>query len=301
VFDAVVVLAEAAVAFVENSGDICGGGDSDGICDQEARMTARKRDITVLLLAILPVWGAEDANAIVKRFIEAQGKNWERASQYTYVEQADFFSFDKSGQPKKDRSETHEIIFVEGLTYKKLVARNERPLEPKEQSKVEKLMQRIAKERREQRHSGLFHKEISLGSDDDLLTLFDNRVLGEEEIRGRKAWVIGSAPKEGHAAANAHEKDILSFKRKLWIDQVEYVPLKSEHTVIGPHVTLTPGTTITWEFGKINEDAWLTISGVIEGHLQFVKFIKPAVRTEYKYSKFQKFDVQSTITVDPPK
>jgi hypothetical protein len=128
--------------------------------------------VTVVLLAILPVWGAEDANAIVKRSIEAQSKNWERASQYTYVEQADYFSFDKNGQPKKDRSETHEIIFVEGLTYKKLIARNERPLEPKEQSKVDKLMQRIAKERREQRHSGLFHKEISLGSDDDLLTLF---------------------------------------------------------------------------------------------------------------------------------
>ena len=263
-------------------------------------MTARKRDITVVLLAILPVWGAEDANAIVKRFIEAQGKDWERASQYTYVEQADFFSFDKSGQPKKDRSETHEIMFVEGLTYKKLVARNERPLELKEQSKVEKLMQRIAKERREQRRSGIFHKNVSLGSGEDLLTLFDNRVLGEEEIRGRKAWVIESTPREGHVPANAHEKEVLSFKRKLWIDEAEHVPLKSEYTVIGAHVTMTPGTTITWEFEKINDDAWLTTSGVINGHLQFVKFIKPAVRTEYKYSKFQKFDVQSTITVEPP-
>src|ERR1700682_293096 len=101
---AVVVLAEAAVAFVENSRDIGAGGDSDGVCYQEARMMARNLDITVVLLAILPVWGAEDANAIVKRSIEAQGKNWERASQYTYVEPAAYFSFDKSGQPNKDRS-----------------------------------------------------------------------------------------------------------------------------------------------------------------------------------------------------
>jgi hypothetical protein len=264
-------------------------------------MMARKRDITVLLLVILPVWGAEDANGIVKRSIETQGKNWERASQYTYVEQADFFSFDKSGQPKKDRSETHEIIFVEGLTYKKLVARNERPLEPKEQSKVEKLMQRIAKDRREQRRSGIFHKDVSLGSDEDLLTLFDNRVLGEEEIRGRKAWVIGSTPKEGRVPANAHEKEVLSFKRRLWIDEADSVPLRTEYTVVGQHIAFTPGTTITWDFEKINDDAWLTISGVIEGHLQFVKFIKPAVRTEYTNSRFQKFDVQSTITVEPPK
>jgi hypothetical protein len=161
-------------------------------------------------------------------------------------------------------------------------------------------LQRIAKERRGQRRSGIFHKDVSLGSDGDLLTLFDNRVLGEEEIRGRKAWVIGSTPKEGRVAANAHEKEVLSFKRKLWIDEAEYVPLRTEYTVVGQHIAFMAGTTLTWDFEKINDDAWLTTSGVINGHLQFVKFIKPAVRTEYKNSKFQKFDVQSTITVEPP-
>ena len=43
---------------------------------------------------------------------------------------------------------------------------------------------------------------------------------------------------------------------------------------------------------------WMETSGLIDGHLQFAKLIKPKVRTEYTYSKFQKFDVQSTITVD---
>jgi hypothetical protein len=30
------------------------------------------------LFAALPLWGAEDANQILKRFAEAQDKNWER-------------------------------------------------------------------------------------------------------------------------------------------------------------------------------------------------------------------------------
>jgi hypothetical protein len=254
-----------------------------------------------VLLAALPLFAAEDPNEIVKRFIEADRKNWERASQYTYVEQADFFDFDKNGQPRKDRSETHEIVFVEGATYKKLVARNDRPLEAKEQSKEDKKLQRIAEERRKQRRSGLFHKNVSLGSFDDLLTLFDNRLVAEEEIRGHKAWVIVSTPKEGRTPANAHEKEVLSFKRKLWINQADSQLLRSEYTVVGQHINFTPGTTLTWDFEKINDDAWLTISGVIDGHLQFAKFIKPAVRTEYRNSKFQKFDVQSTITMEPVK
>jgi hypothetical protein len=254
-----------------------------------------------MLLAALPVLAADDPNEIVKRFIDAEKKNWEQASQYTYVEQADYFGFDKNGQPRKDRSETHEIVFVEGGAYKKLVARNERPLEVKEQAKEDKKLQRIAEERRKQRHSGLFHKDVSLGSSDDLLTLFDNRLVGEEEIRGHKAWVVACTPKEGHVAANAHEKEVLSFQRKIWINEPDYHLLKSVYTVVGQHINFTPGTTLTWEFEKINEDAWLTISGVIDGHLQFAKFIKPAVRTEYRNSKFQKFDVQSTITMEPVK
>jgi len=255
----------------------------------------------LLLLAVLPARATEDANDILKRFIEARNSNWKRASQYTYVEQAEFFSFNKTGQPKKDRSETHEIIFLEGLAYKKLIARNERPLATKEQAKQEKDMRRIAADRRAQLRSGLLHKNISLGSDDDLMTLFDNRVLGEEEVRGRTVWVIECTPKDGRAPANAREKEVLSFRRKLWIDKSEYVPLKSVHTVVGQHITFMPGTTITWEFEKINQDAWLATSGIIDGHVQFAKFIKPAVRTEYRNSKFQKFDVQSTITVEPPK
>jgi hypothetical protein len=255
----------------------------------------------IVLLAALPVWGAEDANEIVKRFIEAENKNWELARQYAYVEQADFFRFDKNSQPRKDRSETHEVVFVEGAAYKKLVARNEWPLEAKEQAQEERKLQRVAEERLRQGRSGLFYKNVSMGSYNDLLTLFDNRLVGEQEVRGRQAWVIGSTPKEGRAAANAREKEVLSFGQKLWIDKADHRILRSEYTVVGQHIVFMPGTTITWEFEKIDEGVWLTTSGVINGRLQFAKLIKPAVRTEYRNSKFQKFDVQATITMEPAK
>jgi hypothetical protein len=256
----------------------------------------------LVLLAALPVWAAEDdPNEIVKRLIEAENTNRARASQYTYVEHADFFRFDKNSQPTKDRSETHQIVFVEGEPYKKLVARNEFPLEAKEQSKESKRLQRIAEDRLRRRRSGLFYKNVSMGTYKDLLTLFDNRLVGEEEVRGRKAWVIGSTPKEGRAAANAREKQVLSFAQKLWIDQADHQILKSVHTVVGNHIVFMPGTTITWEFEKINEGAWLAMSGVIDGRLQFARSTKPPVRTEYRNSNFQKFDVQSTITTDPAK
>jgi hypothetical protein len=252
----------------------------------------------LVLLSTLPIWAADDPDEIVRLCIEAEKKNWERASEYTYLEHVDYFRFDKNNQPTKDRSETFEIVFVNGKAFRKLIARNEWPLEAKEQAREGKRLQRMAEERLEQPRPGKLHKSVSMASYGDLLTLFDNRLLGEEEIHGRKAWVIGSTPKQGHVAANEHEQEVLSFEQKLWIDQADHQIVKSVYTVVGPHIVFMPGTTITWEFEQIDEGLWLTTSGVIEGHLQFAKSIKPAVRTEYRNSQFRRFDVQSTITME---
>jgi hypothetical protein len=251
------------------------------------------------MVAVLPIFAADDAAEIVKRFVAAENRNASRASQYTFVEQAEHFSVEKDGSAKKDHSETYEVMFVEGQSYKKLIARDDRPLDAKEQAKVDKALQKAGEDRRKQRRSGLLHKNVSLGTPDDLLTMFDNRIAGEEEVRGHKAWVIECVPKPDRVPANGHEKEVLSFRRKFWINQADDAIVREVSTVVGEHIFFTPGSTITWDFEKINDDAWLTISGVLDGHLQFAKFIKPGVRTEYRYSKFQKFDVQSTISVDP--
>ena len=255
----------------------------------------------LLLLVALPLWAADDVHAILQRVVEAEKANAQRAGQYAFVEDIDHFTYDKTGKPKKESSETHEIIFVEGLEYKKLVARNGKPLVPREQAKEEKKLRQTAEERRKQRRSGLFHKTVSTGSDEDLLTLFDSRLLGEEEIRGRRAWIVECVPQAGRVPASDHEKQVLSFRKKLWIDEAENVYVKTIDTVVGDRTTFKPGTVVTWEYGKINEDAWLPVSVVLDAHLQFAKFIKPWVRAEQRYSNFKKFDVQSTITADPGK
>lgn len=89
---------------------------------------------------ILLAWGtlslcaADDATVILRRFVAAQKENEERAKQYIYVESADFFNYAKPGKERKNRSETHEVMFIEGQRFKKLVSRNGKPLTAKEQA-----------------------------------------------------------------------------------------------------------------------------------------------------------------------
>jgi len=251
------------------------------------------------IFAALPLLASDEPNNIIKRYLEASNKNWQRASQYTWVEQADYFTVPKDGPPKKDRSTIHEVMFIEGGEVKKLIARNDKPLDPKQQAKEESRWRKLVEERKKQ-HSGLLHKNVSMGSDEDLLTLFDNRIEGEEEVRGHKSWVILATPKD-RVPVNQHEKEVLSYQRKLWIDQSSDELVRVVYTVVGQHIVLAQGSTLTWDFDRINDDIWFTVSGVIDGRFQFAKLIKPAVRTEYHNSKFQKFDVHSTITIEPGK
>jgi hypothetical protein len=251
-----------------------------------------------LIFAILTLpLRAQDVDNILKRNREADKQNDERAKQYTYVEDTDNFEYDKHGERKKTGSETHDVIFVEGESYKRLVARDGKPLPPKEEAKEEKKLKQTVEERRKARRKGLlnFSRSVSV-SNDDLLKFCDRRVLGEEEIGGRKAWVIEFTPQKGRVPANQHEKDVLSMQTKVWVDEEEGVTVKLVLLTIVDGSFMKPGSSITIENAKINGDTWLPVFAVFDARIQIALVIRDSVRTETRNSNFKKFDVKSTIT-----
>ncbi len=258
--------------------------------------------LTIAFLVACPASGwSEDAASIVKRMIDAQNRNAKSAEQYTFVEETDRYYFDKAGQLQKASSETNEVLFVEGVHYRKLIARNEKPLEARDRAKEEKKLLLFAAAQRKERSSGVFHRTVSLGSSEEVLQMFDLRYLGKEEVRGRNTWVVDCAPQADRTPANQHEKEVLSWRMKYWIDEVDGVPIRQVNTVVGGHIAFKPGSTLTTEYRKINDDAWLAEAMTLDFEAQFNKIIKARGRTQYRYSKFQKFDVQSTITLETPK
>jgi hypothetical protein len=240
---------------------------------------------------------AQDVDAILQRNREASKQNEERAKQYTYVEETDNFEYDKHGERKKTGSETHDVIFVEGETYKQLVARDGKPLPPKEEAKEEKKLQQTAEERRKARRKGLFNFSRSFGvSSEDLDKLCDRRLVGEEEVRGRKAWVIEFTPRKDHVPANRHEKDLYSFQVKAWVDEEEGVTSKFLLLSVADGSFMKPGSSLMFESAKINDDAWLPVLTIFDARIQIALVIRDSVRSESQNSDFKKFDVKSTIT-----
>jgi len=247
-------------------------------------------------MLLLPLHG-QDVDAILQRNREANKKNEERAKQYTYVEEKEDFEYDKHGVAKKTGSATYDVIFVEGESYERLVARDGKPLPPKEEAKEEKKLKQTAEERRKARRKGFFNFSRSFGvSGEDLDKLCDHRFVGQEEVRGRKAWVIEFTPRKDHIPANQHEKDLLSFQIKIWIDQEEGANVKFLLLSVADGTFMKPGSSLTIESAKINDDAWLPVFIVLDARIQIAKVIRDSVRTETRNSNFKKFDVKSTIT-----
>jgi hypothetical protein len=268
---------------------------------------------TLVFLLAAATLHAADANTILQRFIQSEKQNDKLAGQYTCREEITWFSFGRNGQPHPNRSETHDVIFVEGVKFRKLVARNGKPLSRREAAGVEQEMRETAAQRRQHPIPGggsiVFGRaHADVGSYEELLALFDNRLVGEEPVNGRQAWLIESTPPADRAPSTPHERDIFSFRRKMWIDQADNVLARMIVTVApgglysdGGALLASPGSSLTIQSAKIDATVWEPVLIVLEVQRMAGNSVRPWGRTEYRQSQFQKFDVQSTITVEPPK
>jgi hypothetical protein len=261
----------------------------------------------LLVFLALPLWAADDVDAIIRRLIEADQRNAPHIHQYTFTEQTARFEF-SHGQPHQTGTQTHEVVFVEGMEYRKLVARDGKPLSAREQARVAKDMAQTAEERRKHlapvvpggvmTFSGPFvHRRADLGSMEELLRLYDNRVAGEETVRGHRTWVLECSPRQGYTPASEHEREVLVFRKTLWVDEAEGALVRGVYTVAVEGSFAHPGSTLTFDYDKIDAETWQMVELVLNISTNKQKVFQPNVRTEYQRSGFHKFDVQSTITV----
>ena len=124
-------------------------------------------------------------------------------------------------------------------------------------------------------------------------------IVGEDTVRGRKTWALECAPRPNYFPANEHEKEVLVFRKKFWIDQAEAGLVRGIYMVAVEGTFARPGSSITFDFDKIDSETWYPISLVLNISTNRQKIFQPNVRTECRMSNFHKFDVQSTITVVP--
>ena len=211
-----------------------------------------------------------DAKEIVRHSIENYLRDW-RASRNTFA----YTQKDITEADGKRTVEVSEIVPLDGTPYERLMSKDGHPLTPDEQRKEDKKFERILHQREKEtpaeRKERISKYDRERDFVKDIPEAYDFKLLGEESVEGRPAWVITMTPREGFVPSTPHGGLLAHISGKLWIDKEDCQWAKAEAHVsetisIGWIVArIGPGTSFTVEQTRVENGLWMpkriTISG----------------------------------------
>ena len=253
--------------------------------------------------------GMQDPSEIVRRATELDRRNMEIARKYTYLERQEQRDMSAAGKVTKTESTTVDVTLLEGSPYRRIVARNDRPLSPKEQQEEEAKLQRSITERRaetseqrERRVADWEHKQQKQREPvKELLDAFTFTMAGEEMLNGGETWVIDGAPNPGYHPKTRSTSFFPKIKLRLWIEKNDYhwvkLDMESLDTISfgGFLFRMAKGSHLTAENARINNEVWLPKRAMLKGAIRIalVKVIRGEVI--YTFSDYKKFQTDSRI------
>jgi hypothetical protein len=256
--------------------------------------------VSVYLVLCLSAIAAElSPTEIVQRAADREAANQEMRRQYTFRETL------RQRVAKKETREAHDIFYISGKEYRKLVEKNGSPLPTaraaEEQSRLdkelaksrrespEKARKRLAEERKEQQE---FRDQIAQA--------FDFRLVAEELVSGKPCYRIHAEPRRDFRA-KGDAKVLSKLKGDIWVDKTSFhwakVDLESVESItgLGGLIRLSKGTRVVTNRTYVNGEVWFPETVDVKATAKALLFISAGVDIQVQYSNFKKFSVDSKV------
>ena len=265
--------------------------------------------LLLLSLALPAVLSAQDPLEIIRRATEIDRRDTVIARSYTFLQRQEQRDLDAGGKLKKTESETYDVTLLEGSPYRRLVARNDKPLSQKDQSKEADKLQRSIEDRRketpEQRERRIADWERKQQKQreplKELPEAFTFTLTGEESLNGGDAFVIDGMPKPGYRPKSQSTSFFPKCKLRLWIDKKDYqwvrIDIESLDTISfgGFLVRLAKGSHVTIESARVNNEVWLPKRAVIKGSVRIALVKVMRGEMVFTFSDYKKFQTDSRM------
>jgi hypothetical protein len=253
-----------------------------------------------------------DLPALLKRMQINMTANERLAQQFTSDERWRNRTSFKEGSWGSDHTARFENMFVEGLPYRRKVEAGGKPLSAEEAAAEQKRLDQTAAERRAmtlEEKKKLFHwdyhSSLPLCC---LATLFENRIVRQEEIGGREVVVVESQAMSNAKPATAEEKSSVDWKETTWIDLEDAMPSRVEAELLKGQEHFEKGMTVHIDFvrwagpaatkGAAPQGVWL--QGYSVSHFRFwTPLNKGFGITEKTWSNFKRFQVDVRLLEEP--
>lgn len=262
--------------------------------------------LILLLAAATALPGEPDAREIIRQATERYEVARKAARLYTYVEREEEREMDDKGKVKSVESHTWDVTPLEGRTYRRLIAKNDKPLsavdEQKEKERLEKhknddaetrakRQERLAKEREDRRK---FFLEIQ--------DAYSFRRLADETLDGRAMYVLEGTPRAGFRPKTREASILPKLHGKLWIDKEELAWVKAEIEVTDTIsfglflLRVNKGTHMNFVSTRVNDEVWLPKSSFLQGSLRLALLKKYNGVVETTWRDYKKFQTETKIT-----
>jgi len=202
----------------------------------------------------------QDADAILKVAVPKTLQNRRTAMAYTYKINYRNRNFTSSGKLVADYSAKYDVIFVEGLPYRRQIEENQRPLSAEQTAEEQQRYDRTFAERSrmtvDQKRDYLrrpWNVDVPLPQ---LLSLFVNNVTGVEAVDGRDAIVIQSTPRTDVFPSEEEARRAMHKAVKLWVDREDLIVSRIEVTLIANDASMLKGTIARIDFLR-KDGVWL--------------------------------------------
>lgn len=263
------------------------------------------------LILLLPAWAAESANEIVKRSLDRDRRNLDRAKDYAYERTTIERDLDDRGNVQHTTSEKRDVIILYGRPIGRIVEKDGKALSGKDREREEARFNRVAEKRRREtsdentKERRAYEKNLAAQRkfEQEIPEAFDFKLLRKEQIGNRDVYLIQADPKRGFKPRDFRAGILTRMRGKLWIDAVDYNWVKVEAETTGTIsfgwllARIGPGTQIHVEQRRVNDELWLPAHVALKLDARLAVFKKMRRTVEVEFSNYRKFQTDTKIVI----
>jgi hypothetical protein len=251
-----------------------------------------RRALPILVVVVASAHAQVDPKEIVSQSIRNYQRDWRDARANWAWTQTDVTQSDET------KVDVTEVTPLAGTPYERVVLKDGHPLASAEQRKEERKYERALRQRENEtpseREARILKYENERRFVKDIPEAYNFKLLGEEVVDGRPAWVIGMKPRPEFTPSEPHGSILGHIEGKLWIDKEDVQWTKAEAQVIDTIgigwilARIVPGTRFTVEQTRVENGLWMPRRITIAGAAHVMMVVSKSITEEITYAGYRK-------------
>jgi hypothetical protein len=246
---------------------------------------------------------------LVRESADKEIENTRRQRNYTYIQRTEERRKDGAGRVRSVESRTWEILALSGEPERKLIAKDDRELSPKEarkeEERIRKLIEKYGREDAGKRRRRIEKSEKAAEDDKrfvrEIADAYRFRFVGTDTLDGRSMYVIDANPVPGYKPRHKDAGMLPKFKFRAWVDVAERqwvkLDIESIDTVsFGLFLArIGKGSRILLEQTRVNEEVWLPKHGAVTLDARIALLKKLNLEVDVTFRDYKKFVATTEI------